>query len=506
MKRSFLPANLARTALLSIAALSSIIFSHSALAGSMTVPDAHELLDVYIEASSTLWEDGYDYGSYNLLDYSLSAIWAEGAYGSGYGEYLDYYIPEGTAVTGGIIYTGFCKSEDLFLKNGAPSSLVISSGTTSATLNLYESASTYATAASGYSFSFDPPIVSNGVVRVSIQDVREGWKYADACISELRFTGGTPAYTSAGSTAGGYGSSPVTDSWRQKQRDWLYWLFLHHTRYSYGNGLVSLDLPADSLSSHDKAFVLYHCIYHSSYDDARVSRTGQYQEYNRIAPSDAWDIWSGFFTNISEADKQAFIDDFVVYQENGYFCINGTGDFGASGPYLFDSAAVLLEENGYLVLEGSVYTADGRVGDGYPKDILGAYRAYYRNVPGPSGSRYLLDTLSVRKSGDAMPWPTLSQNSVILPAGYESASSASGTPLSPDDLAALALDYFEREHSYRPAYADSYVDTDGKIVIHLYDIIQDGEYSHTATSAWYRVGSDGTGVDELMNTPINLHN
>ncbi|MBQ6321729.1 MAG: hypothetical protein IJI24_02555 [Lachnospiraceae bacterium] len=156
----------------------------------------------FIWGSSTLYETGYDYGAWCAQDHDTSTAWTEGAQGSGYGESLFMDVSPYTVVTGGVICTGYYASEDLFFKNAAPTRIYIRTGEQEAYLDVTEYANLYEPGFEGFHFRFDEPLVSDGTITMTIVGVREGWKYEDACISELRLEG----YQASADTA------PVIDS------------------------------------------------------------------------------------------------------------------------------------------------------------------------------------------------------------------------------------------------------------------------------------------------------
>ena len=89
---------------------------------------AEKLVPGYIMASSTLIEPGYDHSAWLVQDYDTSTAWTEGAPGNGLGESLYMETDRYAVITGGVICTGYCRSEDLFYKNGAPTRIYIHSG------------------------------------------------------------------------------------------------------------------------------------------------------------------------------------------------------------------------------------------------------------------------------------------------------------------------------------------------------------------------------------------
>ena len=78
-------------------------------------------------------------------------------------------------------------------------------------------------------------------------------------------------------------------------------------------------------------------------------------------------------------------------------------------------------------------------------------------------------------------------------------------PLAPGPLGSLAQRYYGLHFGYFPPEADITDNGDGTYLIHLYETTQneDGTY-HTASYAWYTVNATGSGIDEIMGTPIDL--
>lgn len=74
-----------------------------------------------------------------------------------------------------------------------------------------------------------------------------------------------------------------------------------------------------------------------------------------------------------------------------------------------------------------------------------------------------------------------------------------------EELETMALDYYEKFNGYRPQYAAVDHETDGMVLIQLYDIVNVGEDSgHTATSDWYTVDRyTGKGTN-FFEEPIDL--
>ena len=134
--------------------------------------------NVSISASSTLYEKGIDHSASKVLDGYVDTAWVEGGSGYGIGEYLRIGIPKGTVFHGIGIISGYQKSEDLFWKNSAPTSIIVGSGDVFYRI--------YLNPEYGYYEEFNlGELVSDGSFYVFIDNVRPGSKYMDTCISEL---------------------------------------------------------------------------------------------------------------------------------------------------------------------------------------------------------------------------------------------------------------------------------------------------------------------------------
>ena len=152
------------------------------------------LQPIKIVTSSELIEYGYDHNGWNVDDWNFTTCWAEGASNNGLGEYIDFYYPEGTILTGGVIFPGYLKSESLFYKNGAPALLEVYGYPSTGIIETSEIVNSFTACQKGYYFNFDTPIYyDGGKFRVMIEGMRDGNTYDDACITELFFYGVTPA-------------------------------------------------------------------------------------------------------------------------------------------------------------------------------------------------------------------------------------------------------------------------------------------------------------------------
>ena len=134
--------------------------------------------NVTIYASSVLYESGQNHSPQVLLDGYVDTAWVEGVSGYGSGEYVRIGFPAGTVVHGMGIVNGYQKSESLFWKNSAPSSLIVGSGNELYRVNL--------SAGYGYYEEFNlGSLVTDGSFYIIIENVRPGSAYKDTCISEI---------------------------------------------------------------------------------------------------------------------------------------------------------------------------------------------------------------------------------------------------------------------------------------------------------------------------------
>ena len=386
--------------------ITAVTLGLAAGAGTAAAADADWLTPQEIKASSQLHEAGYSYDPWYVYDQDPVSAWVEGSGGYGTGEYLEFSFPAGTVLTGGIVSPGFCKNGDLFDKNSAPSSLLISSGSMSVTLDVSTYAASYSASSSGYLFTLPQPLTCDGVVRVTIQDVREGWKYADTVISEMRFQGydgsaaGTAASggTESGSTASGgtdaASAQPVksieemTDEDRDTLKGIAYWAYRHHSGFGTSQAENSA-LTAEDLSAEDKAFVLYWFQYFQK--DKRIYRSSS-PEYNEARKTDLAEIMDEIYGPGQEEAMQVFWSDYVISGDDSIVRMNGTGDFGDAGGYYFDQCSMEMTDDGRLKLVGDVQQYNYET-SGYHSDKK--YVVFFRvSQPGVLG-QYQFDSVQV---------------------------------------------------------------------------------------------------------------
>ena len=305
---------------------------------------AEKLVPGYIMASSTLIEPGYDHSAWLVQDYDTSTAWTEGAPGNGLGESLYMETDRYAVITGGVICTGYCRSEDLFYKNGAPTRIYIHSGNQEAYLDVTQDANTYQYGYEGFHFRFDEPLVSDGSVTMTIVGVRDGWKWEDACISELRLEG----YQATADTVPDYsGQTPPLDGETVERlrafADTVYKIQTQHT------GTEDVEITEDGLYSFTHAGVLNW--YQAKVRDERISYQG---EFNYAYEEDLKEIVSELFeTQTPQEDVQALCDYFGAVREGEMIRMNAAGNNWSDTYYLRDPAGAGFEQ-GKTVLIGAV--------------------------------------------------------------------------------------------------------------------------------------------------------
>lgn len=159
--------------------------------GAMKVTESHVLehiVDAKITASSVLYEEGYSYNLENLIDQDPSTCWSEGATGNGIGESVTYDFKGGVrSVRGLAIMPGFHKSEDLLKKNGKPVSISIE-GICPGQPRQEFTYTLPGTSDIGEMIYLDfGGAIDMTECTVTIEEVREGSKFDDCCISEMYF-------------------------------------------------------------------------------------------------------------------------------------------------------------------------------------------------------------------------------------------------------------------------------------------------------------------------------
>lgn len=147
----------------------------------------HTMLDFTASASSTLEASDYDYDASNLMDGDASTCWADGDSGDGTGESITFTSDAAQTVTGLAILPGYCKSGDLYGKNGVPKTLTIEYAGETMEYTFDDSVLVYNSsdplAGTMYIDFGSPAEISE--CKVTISAVRDGNKYDDCCISEM---------------------------------------------------------------------------------------------------------------------------------------------------------------------------------------------------------------------------------------------------------------------------------------------------------------------------------
>ena len=342
------------------------------------------LIPGYIMASSTLAEPGYDHSAWLVQDYDTSTAWTEGAPGNGLGESLYMETDRYAVITGGVICTGYYRSEDLFYKNGAPTRIYMHTGSQEAYLDVADDANTYRPGYEGFHFRFDEPLVSDGSVTMTIVGVRDGLRWEDACISEFRLEG----YQATADTAPDYSQGaphvslvlPADDQeWgafnhpdglgsdgpgpdetgSQTQdpeyldgetverlrafADTIYKIQTGHT------GAGDVQVTADNLYSFSHAGVLNW--YQAKVRDERISYQGA---FNYAYAEDLKEIAGELFeTQTPSDDVQALCDYFGAVREGEMIRMNAAGNDWQDNYYLREPASAGFEL-GKTVLIGAV--------------------------------------------------------------------------------------------------------------------------------------------------------
>ena len=381
-----------------------IAFSFMMISCPMALHAEQTLIPTYIDATSTL---GEAYVPANIQDYNLETAWVEGAEGNGLGETVRYHLPEGTVLTGGEICPGYQKSEDLFYKNAAPFALQISSGDVSERIFCSYAANSWLGDDNGkHRFVFENPIVSDGIVKVKILDVREGWMYEDTCISELKFFGYT-AGNEAGYQSGDNGWNDSGDgTWDSQTQngewspngnnkdgnnytsdpemispEWISQFHLSGLAYrvydlhSAGPALQEGTVYADDLSIEDMAFLLYW--YQYSCGDPRIGQAGN--EYHCAYIPDMQEIAGELFGEENEQEVyDMFEDRYASYTEGELIYMNSTGDFGDAGSWYFEAPdEVWTEDDDAIVISGRVMVWNSNAQTYIHNDMYTA--RYYQN-------------------------------------------------------------------------------------------------------------------------------
>lgn len=141
--------------------------------------------DFNLSASSTLQQAGYDYSVGSLLDGNTQTCWADGVSGTGEGESITFSSDETKTVSGLAILPGYCKSEDLFHKNGMPLDIEITSGDKSWKWSFYGFEPNFSSPMDSMVFIDFGGDIDMNECTVTLSVCKSGNKYDDICITEM---------------------------------------------------------------------------------------------------------------------------------------------------------------------------------------------------------------------------------------------------------------------------------------------------------------------------------
>ena len=132
--------------------------------------------------TATSWLSEPQYNTYHtpdrLIDNDLSTAWVEGADGNGVGESFTITLDDVYKVSGCIIYPGYQKSDEQYLKNSTPASVRLTFSDGSWYDYDLEDVKT------GHQLTL-PETVETSSLTVTILSVYRGNVYEDTCISEI---------------------------------------------------------------------------------------------------------------------------------------------------------------------------------------------------------------------------------------------------------------------------------------------------------------------------------
>ena len=308
----------------------------------------NEIYPDRIQASSTLYEEGYDHGSYNLVDWDYSTAWVEAADGNGIGEYVDYFFPTGTIITAVSVLPGYCKSDYAFYNNSAPGEISVQSGTASEIVFLWDLANNYSEVRNPLLYELPHPIICDGTLRFTIKDIRSGSKYQDTCISEIHAYGQKAAGTSVM-----YGQA---DSNMPASRLSAYAYRVYNRISGYNDPSVPY-VSLDMLSADGYAFLLYWYQYNNYDQDNRIVSDG---ELNYASEADLKEMLAALTGSSPDTAWDRFLHGYVEYVSGGRCYMSGTGDFGDAGPYYFTDASDQGTVDGVRQITGTVKVENGQ--------------------------------------------------------------------------------------------------------------------------------------------------
>ena len=141
--------------------------------------------DFNLSSSSELQESGYDYSVGSLLDGNTQTCWAEGVSGIGEGESITFSSDETKTVSGLAILPGYCKSEDLFYKNGMPLDIEITSQGKTWKWSFYGFEPNFSSPMDSMVFIDFGGDIDMNECTVTLSVCKSGNKYDDICITEM---------------------------------------------------------------------------------------------------------------------------------------------------------------------------------------------------------------------------------------------------------------------------------------------------------------------------------
>ncbi len=343
-------------------------------------------------AASSTQSDAYGtYVADYIWDGSLSTAWVEGVSGDGIGEFVDFFFPAGTYITGGTIYPAYYKSQDVFEKNGGVTKIQLQSGSEIREVDCSSAANSMVSG--GYSFQLSDGIPCDGTLRVKIMGVRSGWKYQDTCISELTFVGSYGGQSSSGSSSGGETSdstgndSTVSGSSTASVEDVAGYMsglatWAYKSEVS-SQEMIETTLEPGSFSSDTKAFLLYWYQYQYGHVDSRIIHEDG-DLYHMASGTTMKEIGAYLLGSFSDADFDAFRNKYIVRydQQANLMTMNASGDFGDAGPLFFASGTPRVSNKGNARVDGEIKVYNSSAG-GYV--VAGYYSAYFT----PSGDETL---------------------------------------------------------------------------------------------------------------------
>ena len=141
--------------------------------------------DFNLSASSTLQQAGYDYSVGSLLDGNTQTCWADGVSGTGEGESITFSSDETKTVSGLAILPGYCKSEDLFHKNGMPLDIEITSQGKTWKWSFYGFEPNFSSPMDSMIFIDFGGDIDMNECTVTLSVCKSGNKYDDICITEM---------------------------------------------------------------------------------------------------------------------------------------------------------------------------------------------------------------------------------------------------------------------------------------------------------------------------------